>query len=99
MKLLDLVLKEYISIVGQLEASETVTNDRIIIDKEYFKSLLEKYGYMKTAQKIKIYKTLNFIIYDKSYTLPVWLAGKCQRKVVFNHDIYTQIKELYQTEI
>ena len=71
MTLLELVIKEYISIVDSLMESEDITNDRIIIDRELFRSLLEKYNYMKFRDKTRIYKNLNFILHDKNnYTLP-----------------------------
>jgi len=100
MKLIDLVLKEYIAIVEHFEKTETVTNNRIIIDKIIFKNLLEKYGYLKFSEKIKIYKALNFIIHDKkTYTLTVWNNGKNIRKVALNYYTYQQVKKLYETEI
>ena len=45
--MLELVAKEYLSIVETLTETEAIVNGRIIIDKERFKSLLEKYQYMK----------------------------------------------------
>lgn len=102
MSLLDLIVKEYISIVELLEENEAIENDRIIIDKDYFKSLLEKYGYMKLIDKIKVYKSLNFIIHDKNnYTMPYRDREKKKtiRKVVINYHTYTMVKMLYCNEL
>ena len=46
MRLLDLIIQEYITIVELLEQENPVENERIIIDREEFKQLLEKYGYL-----------------------------------------------------
>jgi hypothetical protein len=103
MKLLDLVVKEYLSIVNAvLEKGEPIENNRIVIDKEYFKELLEKYHYMKFNQKTKIYKDLNLIIHDKNnYTMPVkdTELKRTVRKVVLNYNSYTTIKNLYESDI
>lgn len=99
MSLLELVIKEYISIVESLEEKEPIINGRIIIEKEQFKNLLEKYQYMKFKDKTKIYKELNFIIHDKNnYTLPCRddEAKKTIRKVVVNYNAYSTIKPLYE---
>ena len=71
MKLFELITKEFIYIVDTLLVSEAVEDNRIIIDKEYFKRLLEKYKYMsfKKGKKTSIYKDLNFLIHDKNNTL------------------------------
>ena len=101
MRLLDLVVNEYVSIVETLLEGESVENNRIIIDKGYFKVLLEKYHYMKFDQKTKIYKALNFIFHDKNnYTLPCKDAEtkKTVRKVVFNYNAYLTVKKLLETE-
>jgi hypothetical protein len=101
MTLFDLVIKEYVSIVETLLEGESIENNRIIIDKGYFKVLLEKYHYMKFDQKTKIYKALNFIIHDKNnYTLPCKdvETKKTVRKVVFNYNAYLTVKELLETQ-
>lgn len=98
MCLLDLIVKEYISIVELLEEKEAVENERIVIDREYFKLMLEKYGYMKFIDKVKIYKSLNFIIHDKNnYTMPVRENKKTVRKVVINYNVYKVVKYLSET--
>jgi hypothetical protein len=102
MRLLDLVIKEYISIVEALQEGEAVENNRIVIDKGYFKELLEKYHYMKFGDKTKIYKDLNFILHDKNnYTLPCkdTETKKTVRKVVLNYTAYRTIKKLLETEV
>lgn len=96
--MLELITKEYLSIVETLIETETVLNGRIIIDKERFKTLLEKYQYMKFKDKVKTYKDLNFIIHDKNnYTLPCREEGKTVRKVVINYNAYITLKHLYET--
>lgn len=96
--MLELVAKEYLSIVETLIETETVLNGRIVIEKERFKGLLEKYQYMKFRDKVKIYKDLNFIIHDKNnYTLPVRGDEKTVRKVVINYTAYVTLKQLYET--
>ena len=101
MKLLDLVVKEFISAIEILEQDNDVENDRIIINREDFKRMLEKYGYMKFTDKTKTYKDLNFIIHDKNnYTMPckdVELK-KTVRKVIINYNTYKTIKKLYETK-
>lgn len=102
MKLLELVAKEFLSIVQTLENNEPVENNRIVIEKSYFKELLEKYHYMKFAQKVKIYKDLNFIIHDKSsYTMPCKdsCSKKAVRKVVINYETFNTLKYLYDCDI
>ena len=102
MKLLEFVVKEYISIVENLLSTEDVENGRIIIEKEQFKKLLEKYNYMKFRDKTKVYKDLNFILHDQNnYTLPVKdnILKKTVRKVVINYSAYETVKKLYETEI
>lgn len=100
MKLLELIIKEYIAIIELLEENESVENNRIIIDRQYFKVLLEKYNYMKFSNKTKIYKDLNFILHDKNnYTLPVRYQNRTVRKVVFNYETYLTIKKLYENEM
>lgn len=96
--MLELVAKEYLSIVEMLIETEPILNGRIVIEKERFKGLLEKYQYMKFRDKVKIYKDLNFIIHDKNnYTLPVRSNEKTVRKVVINYNAYVTLKHLYET--
>lgn len=96
--MLELVAKEYLSIVETLIETETVLNGRIVIEKERFKTLLEKYQYLKFKDKVKIYKDLNFIIHDKNnYTLPCRDSEKTVRKVVINYNAYLTLKQLYET--
>lgn len=88
MRLLDLIIQEYITIVELLEQENPVENERIIIDREEFKQLLEKYGYLNFTQKTRAYKDLNFIIHDKNnYTLPCknHTLKKTVRRVVINY--------------
>lgn len=102
MSLLEFVIKEYLTIVGSLEESETVENGRIIIERERFKSLLEKYRYMNFREKTKIYKDLNFIIHDKNnYTIPCkdHKINKTVRKVAINYSTYETVKHLMETDI
>jgi len=100
MKLLNLVIDEYITIVEYLLETEEVNGNRIIIDRDIFKGLLEKYPYLKFNQKTKIYKQLNFIIHEKNnYTMPCKdkTTGKVKRKVVINYETYNTIKYLQET--
>lgn len=102
MKLFELVVKEYLSIIESLEGTETIENKRIIIERELFQRLLGKYSYMKFKDKCKIYKNLNFIIHDKSnYTMPVKdkTTKKATRKVVLNYSTYETMKYLFETDI
>ena len=102
MRLLDLVIKEYLSIINSLIDTEGVEKNRIIIDKLRFKELLEKYKYIEFRQKTKIYKNLGLIIHDENnYTLPCKDVEqkKTVRKFVFNYDTYLTVKNLYETEI
>lgn len=100
LQMLELVTKEYLSIVETLQEIEPIINERIVIDKERFKNLLEKYQYLKYRDKVKIYKDLNFIIHDKNnYTLPCRENGKTVRKVVINYTAYLTLKQLYETVV
>ena len=97
MKLFEVVTNEFLSIVEILEETETVENNRIIIHREYFRKLLEKYQYLTFREKTKIYKDLNFIIHDKNnYTMPYKdkELGKTVRKVIINYNTYLTIKKL-----
>ena len=98
MSLLEFLLKEYLSIVAKLEETETVKNNRIVIDRDYFRNLLEKYPYITFRDKTKVYKALNLIIHDKNnYTMPCKVKGtrKTVRKVVINYKTYLIIKSYY----
>lgn len=95
MKLLELVTNEYITIIDNLLISNDIENERIIIDREHFKKLLEKYKYMSFKEKTKVYKDLNLLIHDKNnYTMPCRIDGKTIRKVVLNYNTYITIKSL-----
>lgn len=98
-KLLETIVKEFVTIVELLEQYKPIENDRLIIEREEFKNLLEKYAYMNFRQKTKIYKQLNFIIHDKNnYTMPCKTQDKkTARKVVINYQTYLVIKELYNS--
>lgn len=98
MRLLEIVTNEYITIVEYLLQNYDIENNRLILERETFKILLEKYGYMTFKEKCKIYKQFNFIIHDKNnYTMPIRNAGKTERKVIINFDTYLMLKELYNT--
>jgi len=100
MRLFDLLIKEFISIVEMLLQNHPVENDRIIIDREEFKQYLEKYAYMSFQGKTKAYKALNFIIHDKNnYTMPYkdTALKKTVRKVIINFSTYKIVKELHET--
>lgn len=98
MKLLELVIKEFITITEYLHENTDIESNVMIIEKELFKSLLEKYGYLTFKEKCKIYKQLNFLKHDKNnYTMPCRVDSKTERKVVINFDTYLIIKELYNT--
>lgn len=102
MTLLEMVVKEYLSIVGLLEQNEPIQNNRIIIDRQYFRDLLEKYGYLSFREKTRYYKALNFIIHDKNnYTLPCKdkVTKKTARMVVVNYSTYLLLKQLLNTEM
>lgn len=102
MKLFELVVKEYLSIIESLENTEPIENKRIIIDRELFQKMLGKYTYMNFRDKCKIYKDLNFITHDKNnYSMPVKdkKTKKTVRKVVLNYSTYETIKYLFETDI
>lgn len=102
MRLLEILTKEFINIVEYLTEIKPVESNRIIIEREEFKELLEKYHYMKFKDKTKIYKQLHFIIHDKNnYTMPCKNSEtkKTERKVIINYDTYLTMKQLYNTVI
>lgn len=88
--------------MDKLIEDEPIENNRVIIQRENFRQLLERYNYMKFKEKTQIYKDLNFIIHDKNnYTLPCKdnKAGKTVRKVVFNYNTYLIMKRLFEMDI
>ena len=102
MKLLDLIIKEYIAIVETLTENKPIENGRIIVEREEFKAMLEQYGYASFSAKTKAYKALNFIIHDNNnYTMPWKDTGrrKTVRKVIINYNTYEVVKHLYETSI
>jgi len=100
MKLLDMMIKEYIAIVELLLQDRAVENNRIIVEREEFKRMLEQYGYATFMTKTKAYKTLNFLIHDENnYTMPYKDSElkKTVRKVIINYKTYQEVKHLYET--
>jgi len=98
--MLNLIVKEYLAIVESLERVHVLENNRIVIDREEFKKMLERYAFMTFTQKTKIYKDLNFIIHDnESYTMPHKDKNtkKTVRKVIINYKTYRTIKQLFNT--
>ncbi|MCL2048790.1 MAG: hypothetical protein FWG87_08690 [Defluviitaleaceae bacterium] len=102
MKLLDLIIKEYIAIVETLAENKPIENNRIIVEREEFKAMLEQYGYVSFTAKTKAYKALNFIIHDNNnYTMPYkdQELKKTIRKVIINYNTYQIVKHLFGTNI
>jgi hypothetical protein len=108
MKLLDMVVKEYIAVVERLLIDKPIEKfvgahpNRIIVGREEFKTMLGQYAYMTFAAKTKAYNIMGFIIHDENnYTLPCKdiELKKTVRKVVINYDVYQEIKRLYETEL
>jgi len=102
MKLLDLIIKEYIAIVEILAQDKPIENNRIVLEREDFKKMLEQYGYASFAAKAKAYKALNFIIHDQNnYTMPYKdpELGRTVRKVIINYRTYQEVKYLYETNL
>jgi len=102
MTMLDLIVKEYIAIVEALEQEHDTENNRIIIDRDDFRKMLERYAFATFSYKTKIYKDLNFIIHDnESYTMPYKdkELRKTVRKVIINYKAYRTIKRLYNTAV
>lgn len=101
MTYLDLIVKEFISFVDSLLIDYEVENDRIVIDRETFKEVLNRYGFLSFREKTKIYKTLNLIIHDKNnYTMPYLdkETNKTVRKVIINFQAYETLKSLSSKE-
>lgn len=97
MTMLETIMKEFVAIVASLEVSIPIENDRLVVDRQVFRTLLEKYSYMTFKSKTKIYKQLNLIIHDKNnYTMPYKdiELNKTVRKVIINYNTYLVIKEL-----
>ena len=102
MSLLEMVVKEFISIVEAVEQNSPAENNRIILERDYFKALLERYAYMTFKEKTSIYKALNFIIHDKNnYTMPYKDVArkKTVRKVIINYNTYAIVKNLIETSV
>ena len=101
MRLLDLIVKEYIAIVELLAEDHEVEDNRIVIEREEFRKLLEKYAYATFTKKARAYKDLNFIIHDaNNYTMPYKdkELKKTVRKVIINYKAYQTVKYLYHKE-
>jgi hypothetical protein len=97
-----MIVKEYIAIVEMLVVDKPVENNRIIVEREDFKRMLEQYGYTTFTAKTKVYKALNFIIHDSNnYTMPYkdLELKKTVRKVIINYKTYEIIKDLYETNL
>jgi len=102
MRLLDVVVEEYIAMVEFWEYNNEIENDRIVVEREEFKKALERNAYMTFAAKTRIYKDLSLIIHDKNnYTMPYKdkELKKTVRKVIINFKAYKAIKHLYDTVI
>jgi len=102
MTMLDLIVKEYIAIVDVLAQDIEIENNRIIVEREMFKKLLERNAFATFTYKTKVYKDLNFIIHDnESYTMPYKAKGtkKTVRMVIINYKVYRTIKQLFMTVI
>lgn len=101
MKLLDLLVQEFISITEHLLQNYHINeNNRIVIDRKEFQTLLTKYAFLTFHEKCRIYKQLNFILHDKNnYTLPCRIEGKTTRKVVINYNTYEIVKALQEVDI
>ena len=96
MKLLDLVVQEFISIIEYVQLKHDVENNRIILERDEFRNIMEKYGYVTFAKKCSIYKQLNLLVHDgNNYTMPCKVKGKTVRRVVLNYTTYLILKELY----
>jgi len=101
MNLLNLIAKEYIAIVEALEEEHEVEKNRIVIEREEFKEMLERYAFATFSYKTKVYKDLNLIIHDnESYTMPYKdkELKKTVRRVIINYKAYRTIKRLYNTD-
>lgn len=102
MTMLDLIVKEYIAIVEALEQEHEAENNRIVIKREEFRKMLERYAFATFTYKTKVYKDLNFIIHDnESYTIPYKdkEQKKTVRRVIINYKAYRTIKQLYNTTV
>lgn len=102
MRLLEMVVGEYIRVVEHLIQTESIENNRIIVDREIFKQLLGKYNYISFFDKTKIYKDMNFIIHDKNnYTMPYKdpVLKKTIRKVIINYKTYQTVKIIYDHSV
>jgi len=102
LNMLDLIVREYIAIVEKLEHKNEVEKERIVIEREDFKNMLERYAFATFKYKTIVYKDLNFIIHDnESYTMPYKdkELKKTVRKVIINYRAYLTIKRLYNIPV
>jgi len=101
--MLNIIAQEYIAIIEALEEEgHEVENNRIVINREEFREMLERYAFATFSYKTKVYKDLNFIIHDnESYTMPYKdkELKKTVRKVIINYKAYRTVKRLYNTDI
>lgn len=96
MSLLEVLVNEFLSIVEFLVKTNAIDNERIIIEKDEFKRLMEKNKFLTFKKKVQYYKAFNFIFFSlDSYTFPVRINTKTVRKVVINYKTYTSLKYLY----
>ena len=102
MKLQEMIFKEFVSVVEYLAQTIPVENGRLVIEREDFRVLLEKYAYLTFREKVKFYKQLNFVVHDKNnYTMP-WkdpATNKTIRKVIINYETFETVKRLVETDV
>ena len=101
MKLFDLIIKEYFSLVEYVRKKIPPTNGKIILIAKPFYSILDTNLYIKRNEKLKIYRQLNFIICNANgFTSVIYDKNtkKSTRKIIINYDTYLALKQLLETE-
>lgn len=95
--LLDLVLAEYIALMGVLTKKNSELSREILLDRKDLTKALDKNKYLPSAEKLRIYKQFNMltatgegiskVIYDKE-------QKKTVRKIALNVETYKKFKDL-----
>lgn len=95
--LLDLILTEYIALMGALTKKYSESSKVILLDRKELTKALDKNKYLPSTEKLRIYKQFNMltatgegiskVIYDKE-------QKKTIRKIALNVETYKKFKDL-----
>ncbi len=89
------VIREFIAICGYLEKTGKKAKGYLVISRDELESLLNKNRYLTALEKLKIWKSMNWIDADENQTTKkVCLDGVRRRCVKLDVTVYQTMKEL-----